>query len=170
MKRRPIDLEVNATDLVKRVFGYEFDRPRHFDNLAFVLFHGSRRIVCELGVPLSNVEAEIVETGPDPAVVISAQQLANEYAADGKSATAKLDDKWAHVEGEVVEKTTSNDCAVLLRLKGENDVAVSCCFGDRNKRPVEALKVGTKVKVFGQLSLWKEKEVFLNSSILSEPR
>jgi hypothetical protein len=126
--------------------------------------------VPEFGLPRDLVGAEIVEAGADPAVVISAQQLANEYAADGKSATAKLDDKWAHVEGEVIEKTTSNDCAVLLRLKGENDVAVSCCFGDRNKKPAEAVKVGTKVKVFGQLSLWKEKEVFLNSSILSEPR
>jgi hypothetical protein len=49
-------------------------------------------------------------------------------------------------------------------------VVVSCCFGERNKRPLEHVKVGTNVKVFGQLSLWKEKEVLLNSPILSEPR
>jgi hypothetical protein len=126
--------------------------------------------VPEFGLPCDLVGAEIVEAGPDPAVVISAQQLAKEYATDSKSATAKLDDKWAHVEGEVVEKTTSNDWAVLLKLKGDKEVVVSCCFGDRNKRPLEPVKVGTKVKVFGQLSLWKDKEVFINSSILSDPR
>jgi hypothetical protein len=124
----------------------------------------------EFGLPCDLVGAEIVEAGPDPAVVVSAEELAKQYSTDGKSATAKFDDKWAHVEGEVVEKTTSQDCAVLLRLKGDNDVAVSCCFGERNKRPLEGVKPGTKVKVFGQLSLWKDKEVFLNSSILSDPR
>jgi hypothetical protein len=124
----------------------------------------------EFGLPCDLVGAEIVEAGPDPAVVVSAEALAKEYAADGKAATTKFDDKWAHVEGEVVEKTTSQDCAVLLRLKGDNDVAVSCCFGERNKKAVEGVKPGAKVKVFGQLSLWKEKEVILNSSILSDPR
>jgi hypothetical protein len=126
--------------------------------------------VPDFGLPRDLVGAEIVETGPNPAVVISAPQLAKEYAANGKAATEKFDDKWAHVDGEVLEKAMSKDCAVLLKLKGEDDVIVSCCFGERNKRPLEQVKVGTKVKVFGQLSLWKEKEVLLNSPILSEPR
>jgi hypothetical protein len=126
--------------------------------------------VPEFGLPRDLAEAEIVEAGPNPAVVASARQLAEEYAADPKAATEKYDEKWANLDGEVVEKTASKERGVLVRLQGANDVSVACYFGERNQKAVEDIKPGTKVKVFGQLSLWKEKEILLHSTLLTEAK
>jgi hypothetical protein len=124
----------------------------------------------EYGLPRDLEEAEIVEAGPNPALVMSAQQLTTEYAADRKAGNDKFDEKWAILEGEVVEKGPAKDCAVQLKLKGTDDVTVRCGFGDRNKKPLDAVKVGSRVKVFGQLSIWKENEIVVNSGILAAPR
>jgi hypothetical protein len=96
---------------------------------------------------------EIVKAGPNPGVVISARELARQFAADRKEAARKYGDKWAYVKGEVVEKTSSKGCAVLLKLKGDKGVGVHCCFGEAYKRGLERVRVGSQVDVFGSLQV-----------------
>jgi hypothetical protein len=130
--------------------------------------------VPEFGLPADLFSVEIVEAGPNPGVVISAAQLAKEYAADRKAATEKYNDKWAYLDGEVAEKTSSEFCKVLLKLKGEGGITVNCCCGGgSNQKPYEAIKAGSKVKMFGRLSMFDkptDKEVFLNMSVLTEAK
>ncbi len=121
----------------------------------------------EFGLPGDLGDADIVETGPNPAIAMTAEQLAGEFAADAKAATDKYDEKWANLDGEVLEKS-SKVRAVQLKLKGMGDVAVTCSFSERGKRALEAVKVGSKVKVFGQLSI--EKQPLLNACILTEAK
>jgi len=124
----------------------------------------------DYGLPRDLGEAEIVEAGPNPALVTSAQQLAMDYAADPKAGKDNYDEKWAILEGEVVEKGPGKDSAVQLKLKGTDDVAVRCGFGDRYKKPLDAVQGVSKVKAFGQLSDWKWLEIVVNSSILASQR
>ena len=49
-----------------------------------------------------------IQAGPNPGVVVSAQELTKEFAADRKAARKKYDDKWGYVKGEVAESTSSN--------------------------------------------------------------
>ena len=46
--------------------------------------------------------AEIVEAGPNPAVVVSAQKLAKEYGTNVKAAKEKYRDKYVQIDGEVL--------------------------------------------------------------------
>jgi hypothetical protein len=119
-------------------------------------------------LPGDLAAAEIVEAGPSPAVTLSADQLAKDYGADAKSAAEKFDDHWANLQGEVLDKSGSKDCGHQVKLKGVDEIVVSCCFSERNAKCLEAVKPGSKVKVFGQLSLWKPKEIFVYGCVLSE--
>jgi hypothetical protein len=111
---------------------------------------------------------EIVEAGKDPAVVITAQELAKQFAADRKEARKKYDDKWAHVKGEVAEKI---DAKVALKLKGQGDISVLCYFPQPYKKSLEAVKTGSQVDLFGQLSVFdgpQDKEVTINMCVLTD--
>ncbi len=120
------------------------------------------------------VQAEIVEAGLNPGVVISAEQLAKEFVADRAAARKKYHDKWAYVTGDVLERTSEKYCWVLLKLKGEGDVTVNCCFGEgAYKKPVEPIKAGSKVDVFGRLSVYdgpKDKVIHLNMCELTSAK
>jgi hypothetical protein len=111
---------------------------------------------------------EIVEAGPNPAVVISAQELAKQFAADRKAARKKYDEKWAHVKGEVAEKIADK---VALRLKGEGGISVLCYFPQPYKQMLDAVKAGSKVDLFGELSVFdgpQDKEVTLNKCVVTD--
>jgi hypothetical protein len=95
---------------------------------------------------------EIVEAGPDPAVKISAEELAKQFAADRKAARKKYDDKWAHVKGEVTEKLVEK-FQVWLTLKGSEGISVKCLFGAAYKNTTEGVKVGSQVTLIGKLSV-----------------
>jgi hypothetical protein len=114
---------------------------------------------------------EIVEAGPNPGVVISATELAKQFAADRSAAQKKYDDKWAYVKGEVIERTKSEGCAVLLKLKGDGDIIVTCCFGEAYKFTADKVKSGSKVDIYGRLSINpgpKEKTVPLLMSLVTD--
>jgi uncharacterized protein (TIGR03067 family) len=116
---------------------------------------------------------EIIEAGPNPGVVVSAADLAREYAADRREAEKKYDSKWAYIKGEVIERTSSKGCPVLLKLKGAGDITVHCCFGDLYKRGTESLKAGSQVDVYGRLSVDSapsEKSVSLLMSMLTDAK
>src|SRR6516164_8091383 len=88
----------------------------------------------ERGLPGDLAAAEIVEAGPSPAVTLSADQLAKDYGADAKSAAEKFDDHWANLQGEVLDKSGSKDCGHQVKLKGVDEIVVSCCFSERNAK------------------------------------
>jgi hypothetical protein len=125
----------------------------------------------EAGLPADLFEAEIVDAGPNPAM-LSAEQLAKEYTADRKATAAKYNEKRVNVEGEVVEKGKSQYCDVQLKLKGAGEITISCCFGGAaNTQGLGAAKPGQKLKVFGTLSLLdnpNEKVIHLNTCALTE--
>lgn len=96
---------------------------------------------------------EIVEAGPNPAVTISAPELARQFAADRKEARKKYHDQWAYVKGEVAKKDAEK-FQVQLTLKGAGDITVRCIFGDAYKKGTEGVKVGSRVDIFGKLSVF----------------
>jgi hypothetical protein len=130
--------------------------------------------VPDFGLPGDLYEAEIVDAGPNPGVVITALELTREYAADRDAAAKKYHDKWAYVSGEVAEKTSSNFCKVLLKLKGEGDLTVACCTGAASDtKALDALKAGANVSMFGKLAVFsdpKRKEVGLDMAKLTEAK
>jgi hypothetical protein len=114
---------------------------------------------------------EIVEAGPNPGVVITALELTKQFAADRMETQKKYDEKWAYVKGEVIMRSKSEGCAVLLTLKGDGDITVNCCFGEAFKRTADGVKVGSKVDVFGRLQVDpdpKENAVMLLISVLTD--
>ena len=129
--------------------------------------------VPEAGLPGDLYPAEIVHAGPNPGVVITAKERTKEYAADRAAAVKKYNDKWAYVSGEVAEKTKSEYCKVLLKLKGEGDLTVNCCTGAGNPKALDALKAGSHVSMFGKLSVFsdpKRKDIGLDMAKLTEAK
>jgi hypothetical protein len=111
---------------------------------------------------------EIVEAGKDPAVVIAAEELTKQFAADRKEARKRYNDKWAHVKGEVAEKIADK---VALKLKGEGGISVLCYFPQPYKKTLDAVKAGSKVDLFGQLSVFdqpQDKEITINMCVLTD--
>jgi hypothetical protein len=96
---------------------------------------------------------EVVKAGPNPGVVISAQELARQFAADRKQARQKYNEKWAYIKGEVMEKTAKPGQA-SFKLKGADGIAVTCSTGDAYKKMVTEVKVGAQVEAFGQLQIF----------------
>jgi hypothetical protein len=134
---------------------------------------GSRatiRGLAEEGSPDSDLSAaEIVEAGSNPGVVVSAEALSKEFLADRKRTKAKYDEKYAYLDGEVVERT-DKDGAITLTLKGDRDVVVWCAFGSGAKE-LAAARPGQKAKLFGRLSLFageKDNILHVRSCALTE--
>jgi hypothetical protein len=115
--------------------------------------------------------AQIVEAGPNPGVVISAEKLIQQFLTNRKATKEKYDDKYAYVDGEVVEKT-EKEGSVTLKLKGEKNILVACNFGSSsNKKELAKARPGQKAKVFGQFSLFdgdKDTVIYLNTCLLTE--
>jgi hypothetical protein len=112
----------------------------------------------------------IAESTPNTTQTITAQQLTKEFTADKKATKEKYDGKLLIVEGELVNKGKSEFCALLVELKGEGNTKVLCCCGamseDQRKRN-DALKIGQKIKVCGQASIFAtDNDVGLNSCML----
>ena len=41
------------------------------------------------------------------------------------------------LKGEVIERSKTDLCAVLVKLKGAGDITVECCFGEAYTRTTE---------------------------------
>jgi hypothetical protein len=111
----------------------------------------------------------IVEAGTSSALTVTAAKLAGDYRADRKAAVAMYNEKWAHLEGEIVEAK-----GPAVTLKGEKDVVIVCVFGiGGESKATKALRAGMKAKFFGQLGLAdreEEKTIGLQHALLTEPR
>jgi hypothetical protein len=97
---------------------------------------------------------EIVEAGPNPGVVITAEELSRQFAANRKQTSARYDGKWAYVKGKVSEKSPAKSSAAWFKLKGAGGITVKCSTGDAYKDMVSRVKVGARIEVFGQLQIF----------------
>src|SRR5262249_8818295 len=105
-------------------------------------------------------ESVIVEAGPNPAVVITAERLAEEYAADRKATVDRYLKKYFILSGEVEKKEEHKSKFIAVYLKGKNGIRVECGFpGDSIYCPMaESIKIGQKVRVFGEFSLIEKQK------------
>ena len=65
-------------------------------------------------------------------VAITTTELTNAYAQSEDSANAKYLSKVLEVQGTVEEVSKSQDGAVVIKLKGNDDMAVQCTMRDAN--------------------------------------
>jgi Leucine-rich repeat (LRR) protein len=94
-----------------------------------------------------------VDTGKSPAIILTAQELAKEYAADKDATGKKYADKYLIVTGEVVDKEFNSVGAASVTLKVEGKVKVKCSFTAFEKGMVKPIKIGQQLKAVGQYTL-----------------
>jgi hypothetical protein len=115
-----------------------------------------RGMVPEFGMSGDLSPCVIVESSPNTALQVTAQQLAKDFAADKKAAAAKYNSKWVIVEGELTQKAPSGvdeGRFIYLTLKGDGAVSVKCYVANDNddrKKANTALYSGQKLKVCGE--------------------
>jgi hypothetical protein len=122
-----------------------------------------RGVVPEFGgEPGGLWKVVLVEVGPNPGIQTTAVKLSAEFAEDLEKAKKKYVEKskeqphkkQLYLEGEVLDKTEDNR---TFRLRGEGDWAIFCHFLDWPTKKIASLKVGTKVKVLGEVDDLVEK-------------
>ncbi len=98
--------------------------------------------------------AIIVEAGPNPAMTITAEQLAKELDEDADQTNKRYKDKFLIVEGEVLQKRVDPLGITWVYLKGVEEVPVACKFPHLMRTAAEPLKAGQKIKVIGLYRGW----------------
>ena len=112
------------------------------------------------GTPL--MDCVIVELSPSPVIVLSAEQLAKEYAANSEAAKKKYQDKYLRVTGEIVDRQINSAGAVAIYLKGADKVRVVCGVTSLEKNLTRSLRIGQQLTLVGQyLFNFREDEVGL---------
>jgi uncharacterized protein (DUF1330 family) len=117
------------------------------------------------------LKGELVEVGPDPAVVVAAEQLAKDFGADATAAKAKYGGKWLALTGTVVEVKTGEkgaDYVVLEGTEGKDGkpLRVEAAYPAEGKRFFEKLGKGDKVTIKGECSGYRAGAVAVNYSRL----
>jgi hypothetical protein len=104
-----------------------------------------------VGVSLSR--CVIVNRGPSPAQLVTAEQLAAEYAADRAATINKYRGKDVIVTGVIAAKEKTETGTPSVCLKGTEKIRVDCGFGnlDNDRKALEPLTAGQPVKVVGEL-------------------
>lgn len=110
----------------------------------------------------------ILETGPNPAIVISAEQLTKELEDNAKETHQRYMGKFLIVDGEIVQKKINELGLTSVYLKGAEDIPVACRFPHVMRSAAEPLKPGQKIKVIGSYAGWlaAERAVELKQSLL----
>lgn len=114
----------------------------------------------------------IVDAGPNPALVVSAQQLAQEFAKDEKTSSKKYGGKCLIMEGKVIEKIITKDEELLgnvkVLLEGQGKVRIYCRFCAYTDKLTENIRVGDQVKLFGVCNegdTWEDDKVKLTTCL-----
>lgn len=98
----------------------------------------------------------------DVAVPQKATELAKQFTRDRVAFRQKFNDRSAYVEGEILEKASSQGCEILLRLKGDDGVTVDCCTGGlfnlRSKEKLKGARKGNTVIVYGTYSVFDDDD------------
>jgi hypothetical protein len=95
------------------------------------------------------LDAVLVETGPSPAIRVSARQLAKEYAADAQAADKKYRGKYLLVEGEVADKQLDKTEFTTVYLTGEGKTRILCGFPSFKKEETVTVQTGQPLTVLG---------------------
>jgi hypothetical protein len=113
---------------------------------------------------------ELAEVGPDPAMAVTASQLAQDYAKDAKAADQKYKGKYLIVEGTIAEVTANKPDALLRRniiLEGDKPLVIDASLPTADPRPVAKLAKGQKVKVKGECQgLMGDKVTLLYTKVI----
>jgi hypothetical protein len=94
------------------------------------------------GVAGDVADCVITQAGPNPGIVVSAQELSTYFAADQEEAEKKYGSKCAYVDGEIVEKAFPEDSKLVLKLKAERDFVVLAYFEAPPQRGERAAQSG----------------------------
>lgn len=94
------------------------------------------------------IDCVIVEAGSRPALKVTAEELAKEFAGDQKAMETKYRNKFIILTGEIVSKTFKENQLGKVVLKGNKNILISCDMNLAEKR-LEKLVVGQPVQVFG---------------------
>ncbi|MCS7045918.1 MAG: OB-fold putative lipoprotein [Gemmataceae bacterium] len=98
-------------------------------------------------------ECELLETGPNPAVEIAAEALAEQFAKNKEATRAKFQDRFLLVTGILVDREVNETGAVRLWLKGAGDLRVDCGFDAPDRSEAERPPLGSGVRLVGEFSL-----------------
>jgi hypothetical protein len=94
-------------------------------------------------------KCEIVEAGPNPALVLSATQLADEYTKDPKGVKEKYAGRPVILSGEVVENKNDDKEGRYVRLKTPDKVTVKLTFGALLAARGAKITSGQTIKAYG---------------------
>jgi hypothetical protein len=113
------------------------------------------------------LEGEIVDTGPDPAVPVSAARLAQDYAGNEQAADARYKDKELLVTGVLEEHTKDRIGVLKVVLRGatkktSQTVKVVAAYPAEWKDRFAKLKPGDRIKVKGECSGYWDGKVSIN--------
>ena len=113
------------------------------------------------------LHAELVEVGTDPAIVVSADQLAKDFSMDAVAAKAKYGDKWLFLTGTVVERKKGTTGADFIVLQGSDETTrVEVAYPAEGKRFFEKFTKGDTVKIKGECGGFVAGAVSVNYSRL----
>jgi hypothetical protein len=112
------------------------------------------------------MDCVLVDPAPTQAIGTTAEALAQEHATDPEAAAKKYHEKYLIVSGEIESKDVNGFGRVTIVLKGDGKTAISCLIDAVADPTARKLKVGQKLKMYGQYSgmgTGTDKAVKLNS-------
>lgn len=95
----------------------------------------------------------IVEAGANPAIVISAADLAKECSANKDAATEKYKEKWLMIEGEIAGVEPNKSGGIDVFVKGDEKLRLECAT---DKEQIGSLKAGQPFKALCQFSKYQD--------------
>jgi len=114
----------------------------------------------------------IVSTGPDPAIKVTAQEMAAEYVADKDAAEEKYYQKQVLVEGVVAEIVENEFGNINLQLEGaqkeDKPLRIDCSFPESEKDGLKDVAEGQRVRIKGGCDGLLDDEIGVSSCILLE--
>ena len=107
----------------------------------------------------------IVDAGPNPAAVLTAAKLAEDYASDPEGVKKMYAGKPLILTGEVIENK-NDDKGRVVRLKGAKGIGIELFYGPAFEKRGKNIQAGDTIKVFGDLT---ESYFFRESIGLNNP-
>jgi len=95
-------------------------------------------------------DCRIVEAGPNPALTVTAEEIASAVAADRDDAAKKYDKKCAHITGTVGEVVKDKDGTAKLKLK-TTGVEVNAGMGRPTLHRSGPIEAGQPIKLFAEI-------------------
>jgi len=95
-------------------------------------------------------ECLFTEFGPNPTIVLSAEDLAREYKQDEWATQRKYDSRYLIVEGTVASTKDLGGIFGVVLLEGNGDTHVACNFSSDGGKLAQGIAVGQTVRLVGR--------------------